>query len=131
MNGSMIRGLVLDEQDWPIEGASVGLSAQSSGGSAPDIAQVTDGSGRFVWADLAEGRYEVVVRAEGFHPASAQTYAGVLTPARVDFHLTRIAQARRRPVRPAEPPVPQASNPHEGVTYGIDEGGDLVEGSND
>jgi hypothetical protein len=130
MGGSTIRGLVLDEQDWPIEGASVSLSALSPGGSAPDIAQLTDGPGRFTWLGLVEGRYEVSVRATGFHPASAQTYAGVLTPARVDFHLTRVSQPRRPPV---EQPVAQLGrNPEEQVTSELGEGGgDVVEGSND
>lgn len=130
MDGSTIRGLVLDEQDWPIEGASVSLAALSPGGSAPDIAQLTDGPGRFVWSDLDEGRYEVSVRAAGFHPASAQTYAGVLTPARVDFHLTRVSQSRRSQVdRPA---ALLNRNPEEQVTSELDEGGgDVVEGSTD
>lgn len=129
MNGSTIRGLVRDEQDWPIEGAAVSLAALSPGVSAPDIAQVTDASGRFLWTGLDEGRYEVTVRADGFHAASAQTYAGALTPARVDFHLTRVVPARRRP---AEQPVAPAATLHEEVTFGLEEsGGDVVEGSND
>jgi hypothetical protein len=129
MNGSTIRGLVLDEQDWPIEGASVSLAALSPGVSAPDIAQIADGSGRFLWTGLEEGRYEVTVRADGYHPASAQTYAGAVAPARVDFHLTRIVPARRRPV---EQPVPAAADVHEEVTFGLeDSGDDVVEGSND
>ncbi|CAA9281887.1 MAG: hypothetical protein AVDCRST_MAG41-3622 [uncultured Corynebacteriales bacterium] len=130
MDGSTIRGLVLDEQDWPIEGASVSLSALSPGGSAPDIAQLSSGAGRFTWAGLVEGRYEVSVRVVGFHPASAQTYAGVLTPARVDFHLTRISPAGRPHVEP--PAAPLGGNPDEQVTVELDEvGGDVVEGSND
>ncbi len=130
MGGSTIRGLVLDEQNWPIEGASVGLAALSPGGSAPDIGQLTDGAGRFTWLGLDEGRYEVSVRAAGFHPASAQTYAGVLTPARVDFHLTRVSQPRRPYV--AQPAAQLGRNPEEQVTSELGEGGgDVVEGSND
>ena len=130
MGGSTIRGLVLDEQDWPIEGASVSVAALSPGGSAPDIAQLTNGAGRFIWLSLDEGRYEVSVRAVGFHPASAQTYAGVLTPARVDFHLTRVSQPRRPYVE--QPAAQLGRNPEEQVTSELGEGGgDVVEGSND
>jgi len=130
MDGSTIRGLVLDEQDWPIEGASVSLAALSPGRSAPDIAQLTNGAGRFIWSDLDEGRYEVSVRAVGFHPASAQTYAGVLTPARVDFHLTRVSQPRRPQVE--RPAARSGGDPDEQVTSELGEGGgDVVEGSHD
>ncbi|GAA3343980.1 hypothetical protein GCM10020358_45320 [Amorphoplanes nipponensis] len=124
MNASAIRGLVLDEQEWPIAGAAVTLAPLSPGLSVPDIATTTDDSGRYAWSDLEEGRYEVGVRAEGFHTAAHQTYAGAVVPARVDFHLTRTLPAHRRtstrPVRTSD---------YEQVTSTELTGGDVVEGT--
>jgi hypothetical protein len=124
MNGSAIRGLVLDEQEWPVAGAVVTLAPLSPGLSVSDIGTTTDDAGRYVWSGLEEGRYEVGVRADGFHTAAHQTYAGAAVPARVDFHLTRTSSAHRRasarPVRAAD---------YEQVTSTELAGGDVVEGT--
>ena len=70
--------------------------------------------------------YEVTVRVDGFHPASAQTYAGIVAPSRIDFHLTRVALQGRRQVQPRRP----AGDSYEQVTSELPVAdGDLVEGT--
>jgi hypothetical protein len=129
MSGPSIRGLVLDDTAWPIAGATVTIQALSPGAASPDIAQSTDGTGRYVWSGLDEGRYQVSVLAEGFHPASAQTYSGIVSPGRIDFHLTR-SSSRRGSLASDRLPAEAAGNPMEQVTTTMPEttrGDDVVD----
>jgi len=88
MTGSVIRGRILDGGSWPVVDAAVSLSPLSHDVSVPDIVQLSDNEGRYLWTDLDEGGYEVMVRMDGYHPASARTYVPAGTQVRVDFHLT-------------------------------------------
>ncbi len=124
MKRSAIRGLVLDDTEWPVVGAAVALSPLSPGLTVPDIGQLADDGGRYLWDDLDEGRYEVTVRADGFHPASAQTYAGAGVPGRVDFHLTRLPRRQQPESRPASP----EANPSEQVSSDLT-ATDMVDGT--
>lgn len=88
MTRSVIRGRIRDSGGWPVADAAVLLAPLSDGVSVPDIVQLSDNEGRYLWTDLGAGGYEVTVRMDGYHPASARTYAPAGTPVRVDFHLT-------------------------------------------
>jgi hypothetical protein len=124
MKRAAIRGLVLDDTEWPIAGAAVSLSPLSPGLTVQDIGQYSDNEGRYLWTDLDEGRYEVTIRVDGFHVASAQTYAGAGVPARADFHLTRLPRRRVPESLPAE----RYGNPSEQVSSDLT-GTDMVDGS--
>ena len=93
LQGRRATGRVIDTEDTPVAGARVSLWP-ALGGSGPEIflrriregdpSQVTvttDGDGRFTFADLAGGHYDLEVAAEGFAPTRVR---GVEIPDRGD-----------------------------------------------
>ncbi len=71
---ALITGLVLSSGGQPIAGARVLFA--SGPGALPDIAALTDGTGRFTLAAPWPGDYTLEVVADGFHSQRVNTSLG-------------------------------------------------------
>jgi hypothetical protein len=73
----VISGFVAGVDGQPLSGATVTLSP--SGRRGPSVETITDAQGRFDFAALEDGRYEVVASHRGFAPSSYNQHGGVST----------------------------------------------------
>ena len=82
---SSLRGIVTDNQDRPVSGATVTLSDAQKSFSRTST---TNDSGTYVFTSIPPGTYQLDVEAQGFKKASvSQLQAQVDTPATQDIQL--------------------------------------------
>src|SRR5262245_1074245 len=72
-----IVGTAVDAQGLALPGVTATLAAPAAPQAEPQI-QVTDGTGRFEFTDLAPGRYTITLALDGFAP---KTFDAVTVPA--------------------------------------------------
>ena len=97
--GRLAFGRVVDEDDVPVAGAEIRLTEPPPTGDPMDAmrmvrsqreepeepSQLSDGEGRFEIADLAAGRYDLEVRANGFAPVRVPGVRVTEAERRTDF----------------------------------------------
>lgn len=89
---AIIRGQVLDPEGRPVAGAAVYVV--SAPAAMPDIAQLTDGDGRFVLGAPLPGRYALGARSDVLGQAQAEVEVSGEEPAAVEVRFGRPKEAR-------------------------------------
>ncbi len=84
-----LTGEIKDENGRPVNGAMITPKSRDAGGPAiPEIAILSDATGRYRWA-LRPGRYDVTVTAEGYEDVTREATVSPGAIASLDFVLRR------------------------------------------
>lgn len=88
---TLIRGQAFDPEGAPVVGAAVYVV--SAPAAMPDIAQLTDGDGRFALAAPLPGRYTLGVRSDDFGQAQSQVEVAGEEEVSVEMRFRRTEEA--------------------------------------
>ena len=89
---TIIRGQVLDPEGRPLAEAAVYFV--SAPAAMPDVAQLTDGDGRFTVAAPLPGRYTLGARSDAFGQTQADVDVGGGEPVAVELRFGQTKEMR-------------------------------------